>query len=137
MQYNNIVDLKINLTIDKKLDYEELLKPRLQEKNTIYLDRDCKCCGHDPKCKNCYCLCSCTPWCTKFCYKRDDNKPFYINTSDINENIYYEYTQKLIKINSIENDLVNDFKNHKITLDEFREKNDEIQKLKKNFLKNN
>jgi len=124
---------------------------------TKYFDIECKCCGHDPKNANCYCLCMCKPWCTKVCYL---SRPFTninsnvissinnINTSDIPNNIKTSYISSNINQNDInidilyqyiklaeniyeqETKILNDFKNHIISIDEFHREYDKIRELK-------
>ena len=123
--------------IDEKIKIDEALKPEIPEKFAVnYYNKPCKCCGHDPNCKDCFCICSCYPWCIKYCYKRDYNKPIQTNTSDIDINILNKYNALMSDIISAETELINDLKNNKISIDEFHHRYDEIRELKSKMPKN-
>ena len=127
--------LKIDITTNKKLDAEELLKPKLTKKSIFHLNKDCKCQGHNLNYeKGCYYNCSCTPWCVKYCRLRDFNKPKYESLYDVDEGIYCERLRMLENLNEIETELINNIKNNKISIEEFRQKNNEIQTLKRKII---
>ena len=48
--------------INEKNKTEEILEPKNPKKIDVnYYNKPCKCCGHDPNCKDCYCICFCYP----------------------------------------------------------------------------
>ena len=128
MQYFSSTQITI---INKDPNQIEGLKTELPDKYTNHFSRVCKCHGHNPKCSDrCFCICSCPPLCTKYCHKRDSGKSEQTKSSVIDEDILNKYNQLIDEVDMLENKLLDDLKNHKISIDEFHQKYDKIRKIK-------
>lgn len=135
---NSYISTQISIFNDKqdilkqRTEIEEFLKPKSTKKeseDSDYYKGVCHCHGHNPNGAHCYCICSCPPWCKKYCSKRENNP----SDKDVDEDILNEYNKKMKYINILENQLITDLRNNKISINEFHNRYDNIVTLKNNM----